>query len=781
MRLKQIIFYVFLVNVFFVVSAYSVAKLEFVNNTEKVLNVKLVDWKRQYGPVYRLESPRLVASGATLSWSPDVKPEIKQNVLEIYGENKKLIEKINIKSYKNASAPAGYERKISYAGAGIYEDTLQQKGKKLSKIVVFGTDLLEKTREAIIDATYKVFEPIRKPMREKKDKLNPEPYDIINQNPYARKDAKVRIGGTVACEEEKKVFKARLKVVKKAQEKFLGIKFKEDQKPLVVAFVFSGGGQRARLCSAGSAAGAQQIGLRDCGMHEATLSGSTWFLAPALISQMPINDYLERAVKESKKDLGFYDLVVDVKYALDVLQTKFAFAQPIGAIDIYGFALSSYYLRGFGQEGNLQRCYLSSIAENEELKDGLLPIPVFTAVTAESGLSHVWCEFTPWEFGSRWFGKSGAYIPTWAFGRTFESLNHTKNWGTEKRPLYEPEQTLGFMMGIWGSAPAATCGQIYDQVVDAMKNSPTKKLLELVLKKTDLKKIRFVWAEVNNFMYNWSESEFSKYKYLKLADAGVKFINPIFSTYRRPADGKNIKDASAPDVIIIWDSGASGAKKELQMQVQYANKRNLPFPEINFDVVGQEVISIFTKNPDPKKFKDYEIPTVIYMKKMIDKNLLEKYIEDPKLGDMVKRLEKFDLEECMKGICGTFNFKYEQEQDGVLLSQMLVDMAKFNTIVSAEKIKTAMLDRIELNKRRDSAKGFAASAQRKEDNKVIFGSIDQLDDKLGQKECVICQEKFTAQDQDLAKLPCGHIFHRDCIYKWLKEKRSCPVCRKEQK
>ena len=51
-----------------------------------------------------------------------------------------------------------------------------------------------------------------------------------------------------------------------------------------------------------------------------------------------------------------------------------------------------------------------------------------------------WMEITPFEVGSS-FLKT--YIPTWAYGRKFKDGNSTNA---------PPEQTLGYFMGIFGSA-----------------------------------------------------------------------------------------------------------------------------------------------------------------------------------------------------------------------------------------------------------------------------------------------------------------------------------------
>ena len=43
-------------------------------------------------------------------------------------------------------------------------------------------------------------------------------------------------------------------------------------------------------------------------------------------------------------------------------------------------------------------------------------------------------------------------------------------------------------------------------------------------------------------------------------------------------------------------------------------------------------------------------------------------------------------------------------------------------------------------------------------------------------ECPICLEYFDDKDK-LAKLKCDHVFHVDCIKKWIPRESSCPTCR----
>ncbi len=56
---------------------------------------------------------------------------------------------------------------------------------------------------------------------------------------------------------------------------------------------------------------------------------------------------------------------------------------------------------------------------------------------------------------------------------------------------------------------------------------------------------------------------------------------------------------------------------------------------------------------------------------------------------------------------------------------------------------------------------------------------DENKESFGEKECNICIEGYEV-GTCVTKLPCGHVFHKDCIQNWLcSEKVNCPVCRKD--
>ncbi|XP_031281272.1 E3 ubiquitin-protein ligase ATL9-like [Pistacia vera] len=44
------------------------------------------------------------------------------------------------------------------------------------------------------------------------------------------------------------------------------------------------------------------------------------------------------------------------------------------------------------------------------------------------------------------------------------------------------------------------------------------------------------------------------------------------------------------------------------------------------------------------------------------------------------------------------------------------------------------------------------------------------------RECTVCSEEFQFHLENL-RLPCGHVYHKECIVKWLEISHMCPLCR----
>ncbi|KAG2373983.1 hypothetical protein C9374_011648 [Naegleria lovaniensis] len=52
------------------------------------------------------------------------------------------------------------------------------------------------------------------------------------------------------------------------------------------------------------------------------------------------------------------------------------------------------------------------------------------------------------------------------------------------------------------------------------------------------------------------------------------------------------------------------------------------------------------------------------------------------------------------------------------------------------------------------------------------------EDASNTQSCAVCLCEFEEQEV-LTRLPCGHVFHKDCIMPWIKDHNSCPTCRYE--
>lgn len=46
----------------------------------------------------------------------------------------------------------------------------------------------------------------------------------------------------------------------------------------------------------------------------------------------------------------------------------------------------------------------------------------------------------------------------------------------------------------------------------------------------------------------------------------------------------------------------------------------------------------------------------------------------------------------------------------------------------------------------------------------------------GKEQCTICLDEFLRGDE-VASMPCGHVYHDTCLVKWLKTSHFCPLCR----
>lgn len=504
------------------------------------------------------------------------------------------------------------------------------------------------------------------------------PFMLYGNAQYNNMGANVRHGSPIGVQEY--IYRGnRFPVVKKAQEDMLNENLSDDD-VLEIAFSCSGGGWRAMCCSAGFISGADKIGLLDSATYISSLSGSTWLIGPWIYSGSSIEDYRRRVINIAAMGINIKS-PREAVHLLDDIFVKLSCLEDVNIIDFYGALLANTLLRGLG--ANPHKIYLSE--QRKVIDSGKFPMPIYTAILAEKGMPEYSFEFTPYEVGSRW---NRSYIPIWAFGRRFDSGKSINN---------APEQYMGFMLGIFGSAFAASFREAYSAIIEKAKlpsilNTPFtestfsifKGFLNILSNNKLLSDIRLFWAKVPNYVYNYNKvPEYNSYRNLKLADAGVSMNNPVFAAYRKPADG------SAPDIIFVFDSSPSINFDELKGLCKYAKENNIKFPEIKEYKVDKHIISVFMDE------SDVNVPAIVYMPIVNGYDLLNKS-ERINVDDYYKYyLAGFNIKKAATtGFAATFNFNYTKKQ-----AETLIAMTEFNLTCSKEVIKQVMRDRILLKRK----------------------------------------------------------------------------------
>jgi predicted acylesterase/phospholipase RssA len=251
---------------------------------------------------------------------------------------------------------------------------------------------------------------------------------------------------------EGRFLSARLDKVQENIQKFLDYKITNKKEVPRIGIALSGGGYRAMILTAGYLKALEDLGLLDSALYIAALSGSTWYVGPWVYQQhtkTSISDFNQMLIEKIKKN--HLDLLQDPrkdfnveKFASQVIWPKVLFEQPIASIDIYGGALSHYLLADLADRRLTAR--LSAQHANVMQETMPTPFPIYTAVAEAAADDHNydWYEFNPWRI---WNLEHDCSFQSYAFGRKFKN-----GQSVQQQNNYPPEQSFGFLMGIFGSA-----------------------------------------------------------------------------------------------------------------------------------------------------------------------------------------------------------------------------------------------------------------------------------------------------------------------------------------
>lgn len=521
-------------------------------------------------------------------------------------------------------------------------------------MVLTGSNAYKTLKKMSLEAVYAISFPIREQLK--------ADFYAHEQDPHRFDVAHVRVGDDPVSAQEHEHRRARLATVKRAQETFLGMALADDE-VLDVAFSLSGGGIRAALCGLGSLVGSQKIGLLDCVMTITSLSGGTWILFPWIASGLDILTYREKYLSIWQNGYVAPTPAQARAMVQDIFLAPFAFEKDVTITDVYNAGLSQMLL---AQMPNPQRVTLSSLAHKSQY-----PVPVGEAVWADLA-GDSWdeeiFEFTPYEVGNRHWLKS--YIPSWGLGRKYFN-------GVSSNTA--PETSLP--LGVFGSAYAvsgATLGTILLKYVPTFLHGPLAKIMD-----TRLGELRTGVGIVHNYTQGMPSSPLKDQPDILLADAGagtVVQIMPLVSAYRSDAVGHK------PDVLFLFDCGASKPTVELKKLELFAQKLKLPLPRISgAGHKFNEIVTVF-EDKTPEGTLDLTKPVVMYMPRVADPKVLESYRGKPGYGIYAHYLQKFDMDACIdEGGCGTFNFKWPRNR-----AEQVATMTEFNVVAMAETIKETM-------------------------------------------------------------------------------------------
>lgn len=495
-------------------------------------------------------------------------------------------------------------------------------------------------------------------------------------NPYRGQTVLVKQTSAVQPQEEN--FKRnRVAVVKRGLAKFMNMQSPGAAQPPTLAIVASGGGYRAMILTAGYLKAAEDMGLLDATTYMSTLSGSTWFLAPWIMSDQNVAAFkasLLEKIKNKRFDLKTAASNFDARNVInDIIWPKFVYNQPVSTLDLYGALLANTLLRDYGK--GRQRQHLSD--QLAKVSSGSKPYPIYTAASMHNvgdEYRYNWYEFTPIEVRNL---ETDLFIPTYAFNSKFEA-GHSVELASE--------QSMGYLMGIFGSAFSVSLSDMYEaffknaQKISAEDKKDVKaevatKLFTLI---EDMKvsKIRIDSARIYNpFLklpstfkmkgLEWLQDK----EYLSFVDAGLHYNIPI-KPLLRPE--RNVQ------AILVVDSSATKISGfELTRAFNDIN-RMYGYSYTRVDAGDNKTLGLYKDLVHP------QAPLIVYVTYYKDEKLMQKAEGNAELKKLMDdyKLREFDPEQCLaKEFCSTFNFDYSA--DNFL---QLSAMAEFNLKANKDAI-----------------------------------------------------------------------------------------------
>lgn len=492
---------------------------------------------------------------------------------------------------------------------------------------------------------------------------------------------------------------ARLKKVFNFQKILLGnylspseyYKFKNHHQSLRIGIACSGGGYRAMTFSSGALAALEKLNIIASSLYISGLSGSTWFIAPWLISISPERN--PQSIRNYRKELSTHIAdTADIKqnavnrtdgqlseFIHDVVMPKAVLDKPVSSVDMFGGLLARALLSIAGNKP-CHRYTMQDIQERIALAE--VPFPIFTAISDTSlGMAqkdhkwYFWYEFTPYSVENI---DCSLRIPQASFGSKF-------NEGAVTNETVLPEK-LGSLMGMWGSAYTINFANKIDaHHLDALASWGIWAAKNLVPSVGRLSKEeqRFYPAVAHNPFFNLP-AEVAQRRFVSeeqaatitgqetatFVDAGIDFNLPILPLLKKM---RNL------DVVIVVDASGDIERKSVT-QTPYAKvcpndlckffervyEKGIEYKELP---VGEVGFAAYIPLSGPASDEDYiasTLPVILYLNHETDVEALQEALhsKDKDLACLIREndLLHFTPSECEAGYGNTFNFTYTTPQ-----------------------------------------------------------------------------------------------------------------------
>jgi phospholipase A2 len=435
----------------------------------------------------------------------------------------------------------------------------------------------ENTLHGYTEGEWQIIKPVSEVFDNVTDAFFEKLQGYYSEGPYSTAQAKLRIGSDI-CQEELGSVAERVKKVNVALSEVLQQPIELEKTPRV-AVCLSGGGMRAAMASYGLMAGLDDIGLLNGVTYCAGLSGSTWFLADWMVYGGTLKNYYEHFTRSISSMRVF-----SVDSLAASLWPKYVFRQDIGIVDVYGVYLANTLFSTIKNKVDRQRVTFSSLAHL--VRDGSLPFPLCTGV--ETSIDNHWVTFTPFEVSCDSLGFS---MPTWAFGRKFVNGASVD---------FAPEPSLGFLMGLWGSALSGSVQEMLDTTVHQL-NPVLYNTVSKLLLNTGLSELRIASIKIKSPLYGLETHSYRDRNLTDLIfmDAGYAYNLPLPPLFKKER-GVN--------VVIILDvsEGVYNGAGELKKAMMDLKESGFDVPTIDFSMTSDNPVKVYRSN-------NPSIPTLVYV------------------------------------------------------------------------------------------------------------------------------------------------------------------------